>query len=144
MGRFRGDVNYASFTQEFDEVVNAEELCESEELARLRALLDQQLIPLQHTTSKLANRLQRRLLAKQNRTWEFDLEEGLLDAGRLAQVVVDPLNPLAFKQEREMNFRDTVVTMLIDSSGSMRGRRSPSPPCVRIFSVEPLSDVLWA
>ena len=122
LGRLRVDVNYASFTQEFDEVVNAEELCESEELARLRALLDQQLIPLQHTTSKLANRLQRRLLAKQNRTWEFDLEEGLLDAGRLAQVVVDPLNPLAFKQEREMNFRDTVVTMLIDSSGSMRGR----------------------
>ncbi|MDC0238636.1 cobaltochelatase subunit CobT, partial [Gammaproteobacteria bacterium] len=122
LGRLRVDVNYASFTQEFDEVVNAEELCESEELARLRTLLDQQLIPLQHTTSKLANRLQRRLLAKQNRTWEFDLEEGLLDAGRLAQVVVDPLNPLAFKQEREMNFRDTVVTMLIDSSGSMRGR----------------------
>ena len=121
-GRIRVDVNYASFTEEFDEVVKAEDLCESEELARLRALLDQQLIPLQHTTSKLANRLQRRLLAKQNRTWEFDLEEGLLDAGRLAQVVVDPLNPLAFKQEREMNFRDTVVTMLIDSSGSMRGR----------------------
>jgi cobaltochelatase CobT len=121
-GRIRVDVNYASFTQEFDEVVKAEDLCESEELARLRALLDQQLIPLQHTTSKLANRLQRRLLAKQNRTWEFDLEEGVLDAGRLAQVVVDPLNPLVFKQEREMKFRDTVVTMLIDSSGSMRGR----------------------
>ena len=121
-GRIRMDVNYTAFTQEFDEVVQAEDLCESEELARLRALLDQQLIPLRHTTSKLANRLQRRLLAKQNRTWEFDLEEGLLDAGRLAQVVVDPLNPLAFKQEREMNFRDTVVTMLIDSSGSMRGR----------------------
>jgi len=121
-GRIRVDVNYDSFTQEFDEVVKAEDLCESEELARLRALLDQQLIPLQHTTSKLANRLQRRLLAKQNRTWEFDLEEGVLDAGRLAQVVVDPLNPLVFKQEREMKFRDTVVTMLIDSSGSMRGR----------------------
>ena len=122
VGRIHVDVNYDAFSKEFDEVVRAEELCEPEELARLRALLDQQLLPLQHTTSKLANRLQRKLLAKQNRTWEFDLEEGILDAGRLAQVVVDPINPLAFKQEQEIKFRDTVVTMLIDSSGSMRGR----------------------
>ena len=121
-GRIHVDVNYDAVSNEFDEVVRAEELCEPEELARLRALLDQQLLPLQHTTSKLANRLQRKLLAKQNRTWEFDLEEGILDAGRLAQVVVDPINPLAFKQEQEIKFRDTVVTMLIDSSGSMRGR----------------------
>jgi cobaltochelatase CobT len=91
-------------------------------MIRLRALLDQQLVALQHATSKLANRLQRRLMAKQNRTWEFDLEEGILDSSRLAQVVVDPASPLAYKQEKQMEFRDTVVTMLIDSSGSMRGR----------------------
>jgi cobaltochelatase CobT len=121
-GRIRVDVNYRAYTEEFDEVVRAEELCEPEELLRLRALLDQQLLSLQHATSKLANRLQRKLLAKQNRTWEFDLEEGMLDTARLAQVIADPMNPLAFKQEKEMKFRDTVVTMLIDSSGSMRGR----------------------
>ncbi|MEM1436936.1 MAG: cobaltochelatase subunit CobT [Pseudomonadota bacterium] len=121
-GRIRVDFNYAAYTETFDEIVRAEELADTDELLRLRALLDQQLVPLQHTTSKLANRLQRRLMAKQNRTWEFDLEEGQLDAARLAQVVVDPMNPLAFKQEKEMNFRDTVVTLLIDSSGSMRGR----------------------
>jgi cobaltochelatase CobT len=121
-GRIRVDVNYKAYTHEFDEVVRAEELCESDELIRLRALLDQQLVSLQHATSKLANRLQRKLMAKQNRTWEFDLEEGVLDASRLAQVIVDPMNPLAFKREKDMKFRDTVVTMLIDSSGSMRGR----------------------
>jgi cobaltochelatase CobT len=85
-------------------------------------MLDQQLQSLHHATSKLANRLQRRLMAKQNRTWEFDLEEGMLDAARLTQVIIDPMNPLAYKQEKEMKFRDTVVTLLIDSSGSMRGR----------------------
>jgi cobaltochelatase CobT len=121
-GRIRMDVNYSAYTEDFDEIVRAEDLCENEELMRLRAMLDQQLVSLQHTTSRLANRLQRKLMAKQNRTWEYDLEEGLLDAARLAQVVVDPSNPLAYKQEKEMNFRDTVVTMLIDSSGSMRGR----------------------
>ncbi len=121
-GRIRVDVNYKAYATEFDEVVRAEELCDSEELIRLRALLDQQLLSLQHATSKLANRLQRKLLAKQNRTWEFDLEEGVLDSSRLAQVIADPMNPLAYKQEKEMKFRDTVVTMLIDSSGSMRGR----------------------
>ena len=121
-GRIRMDVNYQAFTTEFDEVAAAEELCPEEELARLRALLDQQLLGLQHTTARLANRLQRRLLARRNRTWEFDLEEGILDASRLAQVVVDPMNPLAYKQEKEMDFRDTAVTLLIDSSGSMRGR----------------------
>ena len=121
-GRIRKDFNYLAFTEEFDEVVAAEDLCEPEELLRLRQLLDQQLLSLQHATSKLANRLQRRLLAKQNRSWEFDLDEGILDTSRLPQVVVDPMNPLAFKQEKETKFRDTVVTMLIDSSGSMRGR----------------------
>ena len=121
-GRIRVDVDYEAYTGEFDEVVPAEELCDPDELTRLRALLDQQLLPLQHATAKLANRLQRRLLAKQNRTWEFDLDEGILDSSRLAQVVVDPMNPLAYKQEKEMDFRDTVVTLLIDSSGSMRGR----------------------
>ena len=121
-GRIAVDVNYDWYTEEFDEIVRAEELCDAEEMTRLRQLLDQQLVSLHHTTSKLANRLQRRLMAKQNRTWEFDLEEGILDASRLTQVVIDPVNPLAYKQEKEMNFRDTVVTLLIDSSGSMRGR----------------------
>ena len=121
-GRIRVDHNYGAFTEAFDEVVPAEELCDAEELLRLRQLLDQQLLSLQHATSKLANRLQRKLLAKQNRSWEFDLDEGILDTSRLPQVVIDPLNPLAFKQEKQTEFRDTVVTMLIDSSGSMRGR----------------------
>lgn len=121
-GRISKDINYKAYTEAFDETIRAEELCDAEEMTRLRQLLDQQLVPLQHTTSKLANRLQRRLMAKQNRTWEFDLEEGVLDAARLTQVIIDPVNPLAFKQEKEMKFRDTVVTLLIDSSGSMRGR----------------------
>ncbi|MCZ6888588.1 MAG: cobaltochelatase subunit CobT [Gammaproteobacteria bacterium] len=121
-GRIRVDVNYQPYTQEFDEVVKAEELCEPEELTRLRQLLDQQLVSLQHATAKLANRLQRRLMAKQNRSWEFDLEEGILDSARLSQVIVDPMNPLVYKAEKETKFRDTVVTLLIDSSGSMRGR----------------------
>ena len=121
-GRIRMDVNYQPYSEEFDEIVRAEELCEAEEMIRLRGLLDQQLVSLRHATSKLANRLQRRLMAKQNRTWEFDLDEGMLDAARLAQIIIDPMNPLAYKREKEMKFRDTVVTMLIDSSGSMRGR----------------------
>ncbi len=121
-GRILMGGNYAAYTEQFDEVATADVLCPDDELLRLRALLDQQLVGLQHTTLKLANRLQRRLMARQNRTWEFDLDEGLLDSSRLAQVVIDPMNPLAFKQEKEMDFRDTVVTLLIDSSGSMRGR----------------------
>ena len=122
LGRIRVNHDYAAYTDEFDEVVKAADLCGPEELLRLRQMLDQQLLSLQHATSKLANRLQRRLLAKQNRTWEFDLDEGILDTSRLAQVVTDPMSPLAFKQEKQTEFRDTVVTMLIDSSGSMRGR----------------------
>ena len=121
-GRITVDVNYEAYSSKFDEIIRAEELCDSEELIRLRQLLDQQLQALHHATSKLANRLQRKLMAKQNRTWEFDLEEGVLDAARLSQVIIDPINPLIYKQEKEMKFRDTVVTLLIDSSGSMRGR----------------------
>ncbi|HQT87046.1 MAG TPA: cobaltochelatase subunit CobT [Acidiphilium sp.] len=113
---------YKAFTRQFDEEIDAEALCDSEELNRLRQLLDQQLQHLHGVVSKLANRLQRRLLAQQQRAWDFDMEEGLLDVGRLARVVVDPLLPLSFKRERDTEFRDTVVTLLIDNSGSMRGR----------------------
>ena len=121
-GRIAVDVNYGSYSSKFDEIIRAEELCDSEEIIRLRQMLDLQLQSLHHATSKLANRLQRRLMAKQNRTWEFDLEEGVLDASRLSQVIIDTMNTLVYKQEKEMKFRDTVVTLLIDSSGSMRGR----------------------
>ncbi len=121
-GRIRTNYNYEPFTIEFDEVVTASELCDAEELSRLRALLDQQLLNIKQATSKLANRLQRKLLAKQNRTWEFDLDEGVLDTARLASVIVDPMHPLVYKQEKQIDFRDTVVSLLIDSSGSMRGR----------------------
>ncbi|MCQ4160751.1 cobaltochelatase subunit CobT [Roseomonas sp. GC11] len=113
---------YRPFTKSFDEEVLAEDLCDAEELARLRQQLDQQLSHLQGVVSKLANRLQRRLLAQQQRAWEFDLEEGMLDAARLARIVANPLLSLSYKREREADFRDTVVTLLIDNSGSMRGR----------------------
>ena len=113
---------YKVFTTAHDEIVEAEQLCEPEELERLRAYLDQQLASLSSVVSRLANRLQRRLLAKQNRAWMFDLEEGVLDAARLARVVVDPTAPLSFKEEQDTDFRDTVVTLLLDNSGSMRGR----------------------
>lgn len=113
---------YKAFTRDFDEEVEAASLCDAQELARLRFLLDNQLQHLQGVIAKLANRLQRRLLAKQRRAWEFDLEEGLLDSARLARVVVNPLTPLSYKQEKETDFRDTVVSLLIDNSGSMRGR----------------------
>jgi cobaltochelatase CobT len=114
--------DYRPFITKFDEVVAAEDLCEPEELERLRGYLDKQLSHLQGVVARLANRLQRRLMAQQNRAWEFDLEEGLLDPARLSRVVVDPLHPLSFKIEKEMTFRDTVVTLLLDNSGSMRGR----------------------
>ncbi len=113
---------YHAYARAFDEEVTAEALCDAEELSRLRQQLDQQLQHLQGVVSKLANRLQRRLLAQQTRAWEFDLEEGMLDVGRLARVVVNPLQSLSYKRERETDFRDTVVTLLIDNSGSMRGR----------------------
>jgi cobaltochelatase CobT len=114
--------DYRPFTARFDEVVGAEELCEAEELDRLRGYLDKQLSHLQGVVARLANRLQRLLLAQQNRAWEFDLEEGLLDPARLPRVIVDPLHPLSFKREKDTDFRDTVVTLLLDNSGSMRGR----------------------
>jgi cobaltochelatase CobT len=113
---------YRAYTRLFDEEVAAEDLCDPDELSRLRQQLDHQLQNLHGVISKLANRLQRRLMAQQQRAWEFDLEEGLLDAGRLSRVIVNPLQALSYKQEQEMEFRDTVVTLLIDNSGSMRGR----------------------
>ena len=116
------DPGYAVFDASADEVVAAEDLAEPAELERLRAYLDQQLEPLKGAVSRLANKLQRRLQAQQSRSWSFDQEEGILDAGRLARVVVSPTTPLSFKVERETEFRDTVVTLLIDNSGSMRGR----------------------
>jgi cobaltochelatase CobT len=114
--------NYKVFTSQFDETVIANELCDPIELERLRGVLDNHLQNSQIIISKLANRLQRKLLAQQSRTWEFDLEEGMLDTARLTNVITDPLHPLAFKEEKDMDFRDTVVSLLIDSSGSMRGR----------------------
>ena len=113
---------YRAYSRHNDEETDAEDLCDPEELSRLRQQLDQQLQHLQGVVSKLANRLQRRLLAQQTRAWEFDLDEGMLDAGRLARVIVNPLLSLSYKRERETDFRDTVVTLLIDNSGSMRGR----------------------
>lgn len=115
-------VTYKVFTTAHDEVVSAEELCDPEELTRLRAYLDQQLSSVSNVVSRLANRLQRKLLAQQNRSWSFDLEEGILDVARLTRVIIDPTAPLSFKQEEDTEFRDTVVTILIDNSGSMRGR----------------------
>ena len=116
------DFEYKPWTVQFDEVVEATDLCDEEELNRLRAYLDQQLIHFQGAVTKLANRLQRRLMAQQNRSWDFDQEEGLLDAARLARVVINPTHSLSYKIERDTDFRDTVVTLLIDNSGSMRGR----------------------
>ena len=113
---------YRVFTSAFDETVDAAELCDPGELERLRALLDQQLTALSSVVARLANKLQRRLMAQQNRSWHFDLEEGVLDTARLTRIVVDPTSPLSFKAESESPFRDTVVTLLLDNSGSMRGR----------------------
>ena len=113
---------YNVYTAKFDEIIDAEDLCDAEELARLRAYLDQQLHQMQGVVSRLANRLQRRLQAKQNRSWNFDLEEGYLDPARLSRVITDPTQPLSYKMESDTKFRDTVVTLLLDNSGSMRGR----------------------
>ncbi len=114
--------DYDVFTRQFDEVVTAEELCDPEELERLRGFLNAQLANMASVVSRLANRLQRKLLAQQSRSWSFDLEEGILDASRLPRIIVDPSAPLSFKQEKDTEFRDTVVTLLLDNSGSMRGR----------------------
>tara|TARA_R110000751_G_scaffold95172_4_gene185850 strand:- start:32203 stop:34197 length:1995 start_codon:yes stop_codon:yes gene_type:complete len=121
-GEDRDRFNYNVFTRAHDEVAQAPDLCDPEELTRLRAYLDHQLQGLQGAVSKLANKLQRRLMAQQNRSWSFDLEEGVLDTARLTRVITDPTVPLSFKQEDDSNFRDTVVTLLLDNSGSMRGR----------------------
>jgi cobaltochelatase CobT len=129
---------YRVFTTACDEVVEAEELCDADELTRLRHLLDQQLSHLHSVISRLANRLQRRLLAKQTRAWEFDLDEGMLDAARLSRVITNPAYPLSYKREKEMNFRDTVVALLIDNSGSMRGR----PITVAAMSADILARTL--
>ncbi len=114
--------NYKVFTTKYDETISAADLCPPEELEQLRDLLDRQLDNLSGAVSRLANKLQRRLMAQQNRSWQFDLEEGVLDAARLTRVITDPMQPLSFKQESDTEFRDTVVTLLIDNSGSMRGR----------------------
>jgi len=116
------DWGYKVFTTQFDEEIAAADLCEPEELARLRGFLDQQLSAMQGVVSRLANKLQRLLMAQQNRHWEYDLEEGMLDASRLPRIVMDPMYPLSFKREKDTTFRDTVVTLLLDNSGSMRGR----------------------
>ena len=114
--------DYTPFVTKFDEEIAAEDLCEPEELDRLRGYLDKQLSHLQGVVARLANRLQRRLMAQQNRAWEFDLDEGILDPARLSRIIIDPMHPLSFKREKDTNFRDTVVTLLLDNSGSMRGR----------------------
>lgn len=114
--------DYRVFAAKYDETIGAEDLCDAEELTRLRAYLDKQISHLSGVVARLANRLQRRLMAQQNRAWEFDLEEGALDPARLPRIIIDPHQPLSFKREKDTNFRDTVVTLLIDNSGSMRGR----------------------
>ena len=122
MGDLPPGFDYKAYTTTHDEVIEATELCEADELMRLRGFLDQQMASLQGAVTKLANRLQRRLMAQQSRSWDFDQEEGLLDAARLARIVIDPTHSLSYKIERDTEFRDTVVTLLIDNSGSMRGR----------------------
>jgi cobaltochelatase CobT len=134
----RGEPLYKAFTEEFDEVVEADDLCDPDELARLRQMLDQQLAHLQGVIARLANRLQRRLMAKQTRAWDFDLEEGILDTARLARIIANPTHSLSFKMESDTDFRDTVVTLLIDNSGSMRGR----PITVAAMSADILARTL--
>ena len=130
--------DYKAFTESFDEVVAAQDLCDEDELTRLRAYLDAQLKGLQGIVTKLANRLQRRLMAQQNRSWDFDQEEGLLDAARLARVVISPGSSLSYKVERDVEFKDTIVTLLIDNSGSMRGR----PISIAAISADVLARTL--
>ena len=130
-----GDKKYKAYSEEYDEVIKAEELENKEELDRLRQSLDQQLLQLKSFIAKLANKLQRKLLAKQNRSWDFDLEEGLLDTSKLTRIIIDPYNSLSFKKEREVEFKDTLVTILIDNSGSMRGKPiSVAAICADILS----------
>src|SRR5256885_1115426 len=137
-GRNDDTAVYRAFSVASDEVIEADQLCDADELSRLRHLLDQQLARLQSVIARLANRLQRKLMAKQTRAWEFDLDEGLLDAARLSRIVANPVLPLAYKRERQTDFRDTVVTLLIDNSGSMRGR----PITVAAMSADILARTL--
>jgi len=134
----RGEPLYKAFTEDFDEVVEADELCDADELTRLRQMLDQQLAHLQGVIARLANRLQRRLMAKQTRAWDFNLEEGILDTARLARIIANPTHSLSFKMESDTDFRDTVVSLLIDNSGSMRGR----PITVAAMSADILARTL--
>lgn len=143
--QFRGDNqtdkilnDYKVYSEEFDEIITAQNICEEEELNRLRSYLDQQLKSFQTIISRLANRLQRKLLAKQNRSWDFDLEEGLLDTSRLTRIIMDPYHSLSFKKEKDTDFKDTVVSLLIDNSGSMRGR----PITVAAMSADILARTL--
>ncbi len=130
-----GDRKYKAYTEEFDEITKAENLESEDELVRLRKNLDQQLLQLKSFISKLANKLQRKLLAKQNRSWDFDLEEGLLDTSKLTRIIMDPYNSLSFKKEKDIEFKDTLVTILIDNSGSMRGKPiSVAAICADILS----------
>ena len=130
-----GDKKYKTYTEEFDEVIKAEDSENEAELSRLRESLDQQLVQLKSFIAKLANKLQRKLLAKQNRSWNFDLEEGLLDSSKLTRIIIDPFNSLSFKKEKEIDFKDTLVTILIDNSGSMRGKPiSVAAICADILS----------
>tara|TARA_Y100000591_G_C21834865_1_gene701847 strand:- start:315 stop:2114 length:1800 start_codon:yes stop_codon:yes gene_type:complete len=134
-GQNFGDLKYKTYTEEFDEIIKAEDLENSDELTRLRKNLDQQLLQLKNFISKLANKLQRKLLAKQNRSWNFDLEEGLLDTSKLTRIIMDPFNSLSFKKEKDIEFKDTLVTILIDNSGSMRGKPiSVAAICADILS----------
>ena len=135
LNRNTEDNDYKIFTTKFDEVAKAESLESSEEISKLRKTLDQQLTSFQDLITKLANKLQRQLLAKQNRSWEFDLEEGMLDSSKLSRVIMDPFHPLSYKMEKEIEFKDTIVTLLIDNSGSMRGRPiSVAAICADILS----------
>ena len=130
-----GDKHYKTYTEDFDEIVKAEELENEQELNRLRQNLDQQLLQLKNFINKLANKLQRKLLAKQNRSWSFDLEEGLLDTSKLTRIIMDPFNSLSFKKEKDTEFKDTIVSILIDNSGSMRGKPiSVAAICADILS----------
>tara|TARA_B100000003_G_scaffold197421_1_gene201374 strand:- start:285 stop:1304 length:1020 start_codon:yes stop_codon:yes gene_type:complete len=122
LNTIKSDNEYKVFTKDFDEIEKAENLEEADEILKLRKNLDQQLINFKDLIIKLANKLQRQLMAKQNRSWDFDLEEGLLDSSKLPRIIIDPYNSLSFKKEKDLEFKDTVVSLLIDNSGSMRGR----------------------
>ena len=135
IGNALSDIHYKTYTEEFDEIIKAEDLESNEELLRLRRNLDQQLLQLKNFISKLANKLQRKLLAKQNRSWNFDLEEGFIRYFKIPRIIMDPFNSLSFKKEKEIDFKDTLVTILIDNSGSMRGKPiSVAAICADILS----------